>query len=132
MTKVQNITKNHMTAPTMSRKIVAAGKTATNGRCIVCRLRCRKIHASANLPGLCEVFARLESASILGGNPARADAGRFSYFAAQPKEIFEFEAVQDDPFGKLQRVLSKYILEKDSDINLPKGIFRGGWILDCL
>jgi len=128
MTKVQNITKNHTTAPALSRKIVAAGTAAANNRRTVCRLRCRKIHASANLPGLCEVFARLESASILGGNPARADAGRFSYFAAQPKEIFEFEAVQDDPFGKLQRVLSKYILEKDSDINLPKGIFRGGWI----
>lgn len=70
----------------------------------------------------------MESASILGGNPARADAGRFSYFAAQPKEIFEFEAGQDDPFGKLQRTLAKYKLEKDSYINLPKGIFHGGWI----
>ncbi|OHB84266.1 MAG: hypothetical protein A2Z38_06320, partial [Planctomycetes bacterium RBG_19FT_COMBO_48_8] len=92
------------------------------------RLRCREIRASANLPGLCEVFARLESAAILGGNSARANAGRFSYFAAQPKEILEFGAEQDDPFGKLQKALAKYKLEKDSDINLPKGIFRGGWI----
>jgi para-aminobenzoate synthetase component 1 len=128
MTKVQNIIRNHATAPTISGKIVAAGTVATNARHIACRLRCRKIRASANLPGLCEVFARLESGSILGGNPARADAGRFSYWAAQPKEIFEFGGKQDDPFEKLQRALAKYKLEKDSDIDLPKGIFRGGWI----
>jgi len=91
-------------------------------------LRFREIRASANLPGLCEVFARLESASILGGNPSRADAGRFSYFAAQPKEILEFGTEQDDPFGRLQKALTKYKLEKDSNINLPKGTFRGGWI----
>jgi len=80
------------------------------------------------LPGLCEVFARLESSSILGGNASRTDAGRFSYFAAQPKEILQFRTGQDDPFGRLQRALTKYKLEKDSDTNLPRGIFRGGWI----
>ena len=105
-----------------------AGTAATNGRSIVCRLRCREIRASANLPGLCEVFARLKSASILGGNPSMADAGRFSYWAAQPKKIFEFGAGQDDPFGKLQKALTEYKLEKESNIDLPKGIFRGGWI----
>jgi len=105
-----------------------AGTAAANARRITCRLRCREIRASANLPGLCEVFARLESAAILGGNPARANAGRFSYWAAQPKEILEFGAGKDDPFGKLQKALAKYKLEKDSDIDLPKGIFRGGWI----
>jgi len=70
----------------------------------------------------------LESSSIIGGNAARTDAGRFSYWAAQPKEILEFRAGQNDPFGKLQRALAKYKLEKDIDINLPKGIFHGGWI----
>ena len=128
MTKVRNLTRNHTTAPAMSGKVVVAGTAAANGQRVVCRLRCREIRASANLPGLCEVFAQLESASILGGNSARADAGRFSYWAAQPKEILEFGAGQDDPFGKLQKALAKYKLEKDSDINLPKGIFHGGWI----
>ncbi len=112
----------------MTGKVVAAGTVATNRRRVVCRLRCREIRASANLPGLCEVFARLESASILGGNSARADACRFSYFAARPKEIFQFGAGQDNPFGKLQKALAKYKLEKDRDIDLPKGIFRGGWL----
>jgi len=128
MTKVRNLTRNYTTAPATTSKVVVAGTAVSSGRRIVCRLRCREIHASANLHGLCEVFARLESASILGGNQARADAGRFSYFAAQPKEIFEFGTGQEDPFGKLQRTLAKYKLEKDNDINLPRGIFRGGWI----
>ena len=128
MTKVRNLTRNHTTALATTGKVVVAGTAATNGRRIVCRLRCREIRASANLPGLCEVFARLESASILGGNSARADAGRFSYWSAQPKEILEFGAGPADPFGKLQRALAKYKLEKDSESDLPKGIFRGGWI----
>jgi len=128
MTKVRNLTRNYTTAPATTSKVVVAGTAAMNAPHFVCRLRCREIRASANLPGLCEVFARLESASILGGNPARADAGRFSYWAAQPKEILEFRTGQDDPFGKLQRALIKYKLEEDCRSNLPKGIFSGGWI----
>ena len=62
-------------------------KVATNKRCTFCRLCYRRIPARANLPGLNEVFARLESPSIIGGNTARANAGRFSYWAAQPAEI---------------------------------------------
>ncbi|MHC4205490.1 MAG: anthranilate synthase component I family protein [Planctomycetota bacterium] len=66
--------------------------------------------------------------SIIGGNAARADAGRFSYWAAQPKEIVEFRTGQNDPFGKLRRALTKYKLEQDLKGDLPKEIFRGGWI----
>jgi para-aminobenzoate synthetase component 1 len=86
------------------------------------------ILAPANLPGLSEVFSRLESVSIIGGNAARSDAGRFSYWAAQPTEIFQFRAGQEDPFGKLQKALDKYKLEKNSETSLPKEIFCGGWI----
>jgi hypothetical protein len=53
----------------------------------------------------------LESASILGGNSARADAGRFSYWAAEPRETFEFHAGQARPFEKLQNALARYKLE---------------------
>lgn len=91
-------------------------------------MHCRRIPARANLPGLSEVFARLESASIIGGNAARAEAGRFSYWAAQPAEIFRFETGQEDPFGKLQKALDKYKLDKNGESSLPKGIFCGGWI----
>jgi para-aminobenzoate synthetase component 1 len=80
------------------------------------------------LPGLSEVFSRLESASIIGGNTARADAGRFSYWAAQPIEILEFEAGQNNPFGKLQKALVKYKLDNNGGNKLPKEMFCGGWI----
>ncbi|MBN2592209.1 MAG: anthranilate synthase component I family protein [Sedimentisphaerales bacterium] len=101
---------------------------ATSDKSILCRLHCRNIHTSANLPEISEVFAGLKSASIIGGNAARTDAGRFSYWAAQPIEILEFKTGQDDPFGKLQKVLVKYKLEADSKTNLPKKMFCGGWI----
>ena len=103
-------------------------KVATNKRCTFCRLYYRRVPARANLPGLSEMFARLESPSIIGGNTARANAGRFSYWAAQPAEIFQFKDGQDNPFGKLQKALVKYKLEKESKNDLPKGIFHGGWI----
>jgi para-aminobenzoate synthetase component 1 len=80
------------------------------------------------LSGLSEVFAGLKSPSIIGGNAAREDAGRFSYWAAQPKEILEFKTGQDEPFGKLQRALIKYKLEEDCKSYLPKEMFCGGWI----
>ncbi len=95
---------------------------------ILCRLQSRKICVSVDLPGLSEVFARLESPSILGGNTAKAQAGRFSYWAAEPKEIFEFGIGEKGPFEKLHKALNKYKLERGCDSCLPKGIFCGGWI----
>ncbi len=81
-----------------------------------CKLHYKKIRTSINLPALNEMFARLESPSILGGNPSRKDASRFSYWAAEPKEIFEsfdsaqdrFRAGQKELFEKLQKVIDKY------------------------
>jgi para-aminobenzoate synthetase component 1 len=104
---------------------------------IFCKLHGRKISTSVNLPGLSEVFARFSSASILGGNSAKTDADRFSYWAAEPKEIFEFRTGEREPFEKLQKSLSKYRLmdsrprgndRGNRDADLPKGIFCGGWI----
>ncbi len=97
---------------------------------ILCKLHYRKIHTSVNLPALSEIFARLGASSILGGNNAKKDADRFSYWAAEPKEILEFRAGQEDPFGKLQKALDKYKLEGGGNhIGLPlRGMFCGGWI----
>ncbi|MBA7619881.1 Isochorismate synthase MenF [subsurface metagenome] len=97
---------------------------------ILCKLYYRKISTSINLPALSEVFARLGAPSILGGNNAKKDADRFSYWAAEPKEIFEFRAGQKDPFGKLQKALDKYKLEGGGNhIGLPlRGMFCGGWV----
>jgi para-aminobenzoate synthetase component 1 len=102
---------------------------------ILCKLHYRKISTSINIPALSEVFANLKSASILGANPSKTNADRFSYWAAEPKEIFEFCAGQKDPFEKLHRVLNKYQLELDAvrdtqyaETELPKGMFLGGWV----
>lgn len=98
---------------------------------ILCKSHCRRVSGSVDLPAVSEVFARLDSASILGGNAARTNAGRFSYWAAEPKEIFEFRAGQKRPFEKLQRAMAKYRIEgrKGNHIGLPlQGMFCGGWI----
>jgi para-aminobenzoate synthetase component 1 len=98
---------------------------------IRCKLHHKEIRTSADLPALSEAFARLESASILGGNAARADAGRFSYWAAEPKEVFAFRTGQKDPFGRLQDALAEYMIEdhQGNHAGLPlQGMFCGGWI----
>jgi len=117
---------------------------------IACKLHYKKICAPINLPALSQIFAGLKSASILGANSAKKDADRFSYFAAEPKEVFEFRSGQKNPFGKLHKALTKYKLEKEYRISnieyrtrdtevgrrrndkggndLPQGIFCGGWV----
>ena len=104
------------------------GTVAAKDKSILCRLHCRRSPAPANFPGLSEVFARLESASILGGNTAKAEAGRFSYWAAEPKEVFTFKSGQINPFHSLVKALKKYQFRRDGENLLPKGIFYGGWI----
>ena len=102
--------------------------TAVEKNISICKLHYKKVRAHINLPALSEIFAQLNSPSILGGNSAKKDAGRFSYWVAEPKEIFEFRAGQNNPFEKLQYALGKYKLEKNSLNDLPKGIFCGGWV----
>jgi para-aminobenzoate synthetase component 1 len=106
----------------MTRTLVANDKDAP------CKLHYKELHAQADLRSLSRVFSRLESASVLGANSSIADVGRFSYWAAEPKEIFTFHSSQKNPFEKLQRILNKYKLNRDSDAALPDGIFYGGWI----
>ena len=97
---------------------------AVNRKSISCIPHYKKIETAINLPALNETFARLKSASILGGNTA---TGRFSCWAAEPREIFKFKIGHKDPFGKLTRILNKYKLS-DNYNDLPKGIFCGGWL----
>jgi para-aminobenzoate synthetase component 1 len=110
---------------------MTTGAVAKTDKLILCKPHCKEIRTSIDLPALSERFANLKSASILGGNPAKADADRFSYWASEPKEIFEFKTGQKDPFGKLQKVLDKYKIEdaKGNHTGLPlRGMFCGGWI----
>jgi para-aminobenzoate synthetase component I len=96
-----------------------------------CRLHYRRVRASANLSALSEVFAKLKSPSILGGNSAKANADGFSYWAAEPKEVFEFKLGQAKPFEKLQKVLSMYEIREGEwgpKVLLDRPVFYGGWI----
>ena len=97
----------------------------SNNKTVLCRLHTKKNDTSLNLPALSEVFAQLPGTAILGANTA---VERFSYWAAYPKEIFEFSAGQEDPLPKLQKVLDKFKLETDSENPLPSGTFCGGWV----
>jgi len=101
---------------------------ARASKSILSRPHYKKARISTDLPALSEVFAVRRLPSILGGNEAKAEAGRFSCWAAEPREVFEFYAGQKAPFGKLQKVLDKYRLVEDFEDDLPKGIFCGGWI----
>ncbi len=101
---------------------------ASKTKAILCKLHNKKVSASINLPALSETFARLESPSILGANSAKKNSDRFSYWAAEPKEVFEFRAGQDNPFEKLQQVLDRYKIDDGFGYDLPKGIFCGGWV----
>ena len=94
---------------------------------IICKLHYKKIRTPINFPALNQIFARLDFPSILGANDAVTNTGRFSYWAAEPKDVFEFRAGEQNPFGKLQQALDKYKLEADKN-TLPEGIFCGGWV----
>ncbi len=121
---------------------------AAKDKTIACIPHLRKISKPINLPALNKVFAGLESPSILGGNDAKAGGDRYSYWAAGPKEIFEFKTGEKKPFEKLHKTLTKYKMDsrlrgndkerllrgndKGNPLcgkgNLPEGIFCGGWI----
>jgi len=121
--------------PTMT-----TGTFAKTEESILCKLYYKKICAPINLPALSQILAGRRWASILGANSAKADADRFSYWAAEPKEVFEFRSGQKEPFEKLHRIINKYkfvnpaincggkYLAPKFICGLPKGIFCGGWI----
>ncbi|MBN2269272.1 MAG: chorismate-binding protein [Sedimentisphaerales bacterium] len=106
----------------------------------------REVGRPIDLAALSEVFGGLESASILGGNEAKGSADGFSYWAAEPREVFEFRSGQKEPFAKLDRILGKYAFAEADSLDsrlrgndmvrgndkwgdiLPKGMFCGGWI----
>ena len=128
MTTIQNSKRERFTASAKSNRTVALKTVAAVDTSILCRLHCRKMRISVSLSALSETFAALKYPSILGANIARKDADRFSYWAAGPKEVFEYLAGQKEPFAKLQKALDKYKLEEDHETALPKGIFRCGWV----
>ncbi len=99
----------------------------SQSRPVFCTLHHRRIRTSAPLPAISEVFAKRGAASILGANASVANGPRFSYWAAEPREIFEFTQDSAAPFEKLETALAKYRLSEEPT-GLPDGLFRGGWI----
>jgi len=102
--------------------------TFTSRQSVKCTVHHKKITSSVKLESLSELFSDFHSVSILGGNAAKSQADRFSYWAAEPREVFVFQTGQQQPFEKLQVALDKHKLEKPHVGELPKGMFCGGWI----
>ena len=102
---------------------MTVGLVTSKDKSIACKVHYRKIAAAINLPALSQVFAGRKSASIHGGNVSKADADRFSYWTAEPIDIFEFRAGEKDPFQKLHRILNKYKFLKPA-INLSRAKSR--------
>ena len=98
------------------------GTVVETDSAIECTLYYRKLHAPVDLPALSETFAALKSSSILGGNSAKAHSGRFSYWAAESREVFELRAGQKNPFEKLYRHLTKYKLASNAMRNTHDAI----------
>lgn len=94
---------------------------------VLCSVSCISSAEKPDMACLNKVFSRLESPSILGANSSREQTDRFSYWAAKPKEIFEFNASRQQPFEKLEQILNKYRLGR-RDAGLPGKCFCGGWI----
>ena len=88
-----------------------------------CRLVFEKASRQVELDKLTRYFSSLSNPSILGGAVFNSERNRYSYFAAEPVEIFEFFTGQTNPFEKLKVILNKYHLEGSLD-----GVFTGGWI----
>jgi hypothetical protein len=55
-----------------------------------CRFTSKKISAKVELQKLVRYFSSLDNPSILGGANLNSARNRYSYFAAEPVEIFEF------------------------------------------
>jgi len=105
-----------------------------------CRVHYKKVRVDTNLGALTEVVSTLASPAILGGNSAKVNEDGFSYWAAEPRDVFVFRTGQSDLFRRLQETLGRYTLTEDSAVShnrdesqtetptLPDGMFAGGWI----
>jgi len=97
--------------------------TAEAVRTTQCRLVSRKIHQKIELGKLVRYFSSLNNPAILGAAEFNSERNRYSYFAAEPMEIFECLNNENKPFEKLRAILSKYHLAGDND-----DLFTGGWL----
>ncbi len=99
-----------------------------SAKTIECKLHFKKLSLSVGLEGLSQLFSQLKNPAILGGNSAKTGDDKFSYWAADPREVFEFKTSDKEPLASLKNVLNKYKLSNVSVAGLPEGIFCCGWI----
>ncbi|MBN1787387.1 MAG: anthranilate synthase component I family protein [Sedimentisphaerales bacterium] len=77
-----------------------------------CRLVYKSISANVKLQSLVRYFSTLNNPAILGAAEFNSDRNRYSYFAAEPVEVFECLNTEKKPLEKLKAVLNKYHLEE--------------------
>ncbi len=94
----------------------------------LCKLHVRRLARPLNMMAMSKYFGRQKRPAILGAAGEETEQGRFSYFACEPIEVFEFCTGGSKPFEKLQRTLDKYKLKEGDSVLLPSGVFAGGWI----
>jgi para-aminobenzoate synthetase component 1 len=99
----------------------------------ICKIHWQRIRLPVSIAAVSETFSQVRGASILGGHAASRWGNGFSYWAAAPQTVFEFQSGQNLPFEKLERALGRYRLAEDSPARsgappLPPGMFCGGWI----
>lgn len=100
-------------------------ESTASGRC---RLHVRRSAGPLNTMAMSQYFGREKRPMILGGAGEVSEQSRFSYFACEPIEVFEFFAGDSEPFEKLQRAIDKYQLVGAIPDELPSGVFCGGWM----
>jgi len=95
---------------------------------IQCKLHVEKLDHTVGLAALSTAISKLNCPAVLGGSDCEYDLDLFSYWAAEPIEIFKFTKDQKKPFDALKKVLNKYQLIKKPASELPEGIFTCGWL----
>jgi len=115
---------------TRTQNPIQTPRTATTGIfSIPCRLHAKGIGCNVDLAAVSEIVSRQDRPSILGGNPTKSDADGFTYWAAEPRDVFEFRPGHGEPFDELRALLARYRFAGiSSNAPLPSGLFRGGWI----
>jgi len=100
----------------------------TGRRSNLCRLSCKSVQAEVALEAVTEAFSRRRGCVVLGGNCAKEGADGFSYWAAEPSEIFVLRHGEEAGLERLGAVLGKYRLAPGQRQKLPAGAFCGGWV----
>ena len=71
---------------------------ATTSQTLLCSLSCKKVSTDIELSSFNQFFAGKRLTAIIGGHLADTADNRFSYWAAEPVEIFEFDSNDAEPF----------------------------------